>query len=216
MATRRSTTVLAGVSLTALVVTGCGSNDASTEEPTVQTPPASSAGTATDLLPVPDTSGGAFVLPGTALTEDERAFTYNEAAVPVGSTVNIESDENDGRTTVTLDATGLAPGRDFGVHVHTRRCGPAPADSGPHYQNTVDPAATEQTPSSDPAYANPQNEIWLDITTDPGGNAQASTTDWQFRPGEAKSVVVHDQHTQNAPGRAGMAGDRLACIDEDF
>lgn len=169
------------------------------------------------MLPVPDTSGGAFQLPGTALTEDNNAFTYNEAAVPVGSTVNIESDEDDGRTTTTLDTTGLAPSRDFGVHVHTQRCGPAPSDSGPHYQNTVDPAATPQTPSSDPAYANPQNEIWLDITTDPSGNAQASTTvDWQFRPGEAKSVVVHDQHTQTGPGQAGMAGDRLACIDEDF
>lgn len=168
------------------------------------------------MPPVPDTSGGAFQPPGTALAED-NAFTYNEAAVPVGSTVNIDSDENNGRTTITLDATGLPPNRDFGVHVHTQPCGPSPADSGPHYQNTVDPAATPQAPSSDPAYANPQNEIWLDITTDASGSAQASTTvNWEFRPGEAKSVVVHDQHTQTGTGQAGMAGDRLACIDEDF
>lgn len=217
MHTRRTTTTLiAGVSLTALVVAGCGSDDTS-GEPAVETPPASSDAATTDMLPLPDTSGGGFQLPGTGLIEDDNAFTYDEAAVPVGSRVTIESEKNNAGTTVTLDATGLAPNRDFGVHVHTQRCGPAPSDSGPHYQNDVDPAATPQAPSSDPAYANPQNEIWLDIATDANGNAQASTAvDWEFRAGEAKSVVLHAQHTRTGPGEAGMAGDRLACIDEDF
>ncbi|MFV9455357.1 superoxide dismutase family protein [Rhodococcus sp. NM-2] len=214
--TIRHATLIAGLSLTALVAAGCGDDDGSTE--TVETPPTSlQATTDTDIpTPLPGTPGAAFQLPG-EVGEDDNAFTYDEEAVPVGSTVTVDSSEQDGRTTVTLTATGLAPNRDFGVHAHTQRCGPAPADSGPHYQNTVDPAATPESPSTDPAYANPQNEIWLDITTDPSGKAQASTTvDWEFRPDEAHSVVLHAQRTMTGPGQAGMAGDRLACIDEDF
>ena len=120
-------------------------------------------------------------------------------------------------TMQVLEASGLAPTRDFGVHVHTQPCGPQPSDACPHYQNDVDPAATPQSPSTDPAFANPGNEVWLDITTDGNGNAQASTTvDWEFRDGEANSVVLHAERTKTGPGEAGMAGARLACIDEDF
>lgn len=217
MNTRR-TTLIAGVSLTALVAAGCGGDDASTDnQATVETPPASSETTTTGMpTPLPGTDGVAFQLPGEG-GGDDNAYTYDEAAVPVGSTVTVESEEEDGRTTVTLNATGLTPTRDFGVHVHTQPCGPQPSDAGPHYQNNVDPAATPQSPSTDPAYANPRNEIWLDITTDGDGNAQTSTTvDWAVRDGEAASVVLHAQRTRTGPGEAGMAGDRLACIDEDF
>ncbi|MDI9919252.1 superoxide dismutase family protein [Rhodococcus sp. IEGM 1379] len=212
----RRATVIAGVSLTALVAAGCGSNNSSTTETvTIETPPVSRETTNTGM-PMPGMNGDAFQTPGTSSGE-VNAFTYDAAAVPVGSSVDIESDENDGRTTVTFSAQGLAPNRDFGVHVHTRPCGPKPSDAGPHYQNNVDPAATPETPSSDPAYANPQNEVWLDVTTDAAGNAQASTTvDWEFREDQAQSVVLHAQHTMTEPGKAGMAGDRLACIDEDF
>ena len=201
--------------MTALVAAGCGSDDGSSE--TVETPP-TSAETDTGLpTPLPGTPEGAFQLPGEVGVGVDNAYTYDEAAVPVGSAVTIDSEGEDGRTTVTLNATGLAPGRDFGVHAHTQRCGPQPADSGPHYQNNVDPAATPEAPSTDPASANPQTEIWLDITTDPSGNAQASTTvDWEFRADEAHSMVLHAQRTMTGPGQAGMAGDRLACIDTDF
>ncbi|TQC49603.1 superoxide dismutase family protein [Rhodococcus sp. WS4] len=208
--------LIAGTSLTVLVASGCGSDDSSPDvSATVETPPSSLEST-TSGIPVLPGPEGAFQLPGEGVGDD-NAFTYDQAAVPVGSSVNIESEGENGRTTVTFNATGLAPNRDFGVHAHTRPCGPQPSDSGPHYQNDVDPAATPEKPSSDPAYANPQNEIWLDVTTDANGNAQASTTvDWEFRDGEANSVVLHAQHTMTGPGQAGMAGDRLACIDEDF
>lgn len=212
----RHVTLIVGVSLTVLAAAGCGNDDSPTDvSATVQTPPGS-VETTTTGMPILPGSEGAFQLPGDS-AGDDNAFTYDEAAVPVGSSVNIESEEEGGRTTVTFNATGLAPNRDFGVHAHTRLCGPQPSDSGPHYQNAVDPTATPDAPSSDPAYANPQNEIWLDVTTDANGNAQASTTvDWEFRDGEANSVVLHAQHTMTGPGQAGMAGDRLACIDEDF
>lgn len=211
----RHTILIAGISLTALVAAGCGDDESATDGPaTVQTPTSAETTTTTTLPVLPGAQP--FQPPGEG-EGDDNAFTYDQAAVPVGSSVKIESEEENGRTTVTLDATGLAPGRDFGVHVHTQPCGPQPSDAGPHYQNNVDPAATPENPSADPAYANPQNEIWLDITTDENGNAHASTTvDWEFRDGEANSVVLHDHHTMTATGKAGMAGDRLACIDEDF
>jgi Cu-Zn family superoxide dismutase len=209
----RGAIVMSGISVIALVAAGCGGDSSTDEQATVETPPTSTEATTSVLLP--GTEGGAFQLPGEV--GEDNAFTYDQAAVPVGSSVDVESEKGDGRTTVTFHATGLAPNRDFGVHVHKQRCGPQPSDSGPHYQNDVDPAATAENPSSDPAYANPRNEIWLDVTTDRSGNAQSSTTvDWEFRTDEAKSVVLHAQRTMAGPGQAGMAGDRLACIDEDF
>jgi superoxide dismutase, Cu-Zn family len=219
MNTRRAS-LIAGVSLTALIVAACG-DDASTEgEATVETPPSTTTATTDQSTlpnPAPGMSGDAFRVPGDGGDDDDAAFTYDEAAVPVGSSVDVESDEENGRTTVTFTATGLAPNRDFGVHVHTRPCGPQPSDSGPHYQDRLDPAASPESPSTDPAYANPQNEIWLDVTTDDNGDAQASTTvDWEFRDNEANSVVLHAQRTMTGPGEAGTAGDRLACVNEDF
>ncbi|MCB8911418.1 superoxide dismutase family protein [Rhodococcus rhodochrous] len=215
----RHACLVAGFSVATLVAAGCSSDDSSTDtETTVETPPTSLTTTNTDSMPtpLPGMSGDAFGLPNEG-GDDDNAFTYDEEAVPVGATFDVESEDENGRTTVTLRVMGLQPDRDFGAHVHTQPCGPNPSDSGPHYQNQVDPAANPDSPSTDPAYANPQNEIWLDITTDAQGNAEASTTvDWEFRDGEANSVVLHDRHTMTAPGEAGQAGDRLACIDEDF
>jgi len=214
----RNSYLLAGVSVAALVVAGCSDDGGTTDDAITVDTPATSLGTTTSVMPtpVPGMSGDAFRLPVES-GDDDVAFTYDETAVPVGSSVDIDTDSEDGRTTVTFTATGLQPDRDFGVHAHTRPCGLEPSDSGPHYQNDIDPAAGPDSPSTDPAYANAQNEIWLDITTDADGNAQASTTvDWEFRDDEANSVVLHAQHTMTEPGRAGTAGDRLACIDEDF
>lgn len=210
--------VLITASVAALVVAaGCGDNNDSQGSRTVQTPPADTTSTAVPPL-APGGTGGVFGAPGPTPTAGEHtAYTYDLAAVPAGATVNVESHDENGHTTVTFSARGLAPNRDFGVHVHTRPCGAAPSDSGPHYQNTVDPAATAEHPSTDPAYANPRNEVWLDVTTDANGSAEStSTVDWEFRDGQAKSVVLHAHRTMTAPGQAGMAGDRLACVDEDF
>lgn len=213
----RRTTLFAALSAAALVVAGCGDDGSDDGPQAVETPPSPSGTSVTDIPPVaPGEAGYVFGLPDD-VGADDRAFTYDEVAVPVGATVNVESEEENGRTTVTFSARGLAPNRDFGVHVHTRACGPQPSDSGPHYQNVLDPAATAEAPSSDPAYANPQNEVWLDVTTDASGHAQASTAvEWEFRDGEANSLVLHAQHTMTGPGQAGMAGDRLACVDEEF
>nr|WP_229820929.1 superoxide dismutase family protein [Streptomyces ruber] len=147
-------------------------------------------------------------------TAPEKAITYERAAVPKGSrAVVAEWLNRDGTTTVDLAVKDLEPNRTFGAHVHTRPCGPKPDDSGPHYQNRVDPVQ----PSVDPRFANRRNEVWLDLTTDAGGDGGArATVDWRFRTGQAGSVVIHEHATLTHPGHAGTAGSRLACITVPF
>jgi Cu-Zn family superoxide dismutase len=73
------------------------------------------------------------------------------------------------------------------------------------------------SPSTDPAYANPDNEIWLDFTTTKNGSGLAvAQVDWRFTDRHAGSVVVHAEHTHTDPGHAGTAGARLACITVPF
>lgn len=142
------------------------------------------------------------------------AVSYDEALVPSGARGAVQSRSGQGTTTVMLAVRGLASQRWYGAHVHTQPCGERPEDAGPHYQHFVDPVQ----PSVDPTYANPQNEVWLDIVTDESGAGSAeSTVAWTFddarRPG---SVVVHAMQTSSGPGAAGTAGDRVACISVDF
>jgi Cu-Zn family superoxide dismutase len=141
------------------------------------------------------------------------ALTYDAALIPTTGTATVTEAVTGNRTTVTLTVRGLPTNHQFGAHVHTKKCGPQPADAGPHYQNMKDPV----TPSTNPEYANTRNEVWLDFTTDGQGSASAtSTVDWKFRPGEANSVVIHAMHTATEPGKAGTAGGRLACITAPF
>ncbi len=217
---------MAGTALIALVAAGCGDENTTTgaDAPESSATGSSDAGAPSSAPGAQSGTTATFRAPGggegsgdAGAGGDRTAFTYDQAAVPAGSTVTVDEEDHDGKTTVTLDVSGLAPDRGFGVHVHTKPCGPQPSDSGPHYQNVPDPAATPESPSTDPAYANPQNEVWLDITTDAQGAARASSTvDWEFRDDEANSVVLHDKHTMTSPGHAGTAGDRLACVDVDF
>ncbi|GAA5018830.1 hypothetical protein [Actinopolymorpha pittospori] len=92
------------------------------------------------------------------------------------------------------------------------RRGEDPADAGPHVQWREDPVQ----PSTDPRFANPRNEIWLDFTTDRNGvGVAASVVRWPVCQKTAGSVVLH-VHTSTEPGQAGMAGARLACVNVDF
>ena len=130
------------------------------------------------------------------------AFAYDAVKVPAGSTASVAQDEDIyfGSTSTTLRVQGLLPNRSYGAHVHVNACGPAGADAGGHYQNE---------PSTDPRAANPQNEIWLDFTTDRNGAATAtSTVSWIPRAGQGASVVIHDLAT----AAGGAAGARVACL----
>jgi Cu-Zn family superoxide dismutase len=151
---------------------------------------------------------------GTFAAPPGAVVTYDEALVPVGATAEVDETAGGGSTTVALDVTGLVPNRRYGAHAHANPCGAEGKDAGPHFQLTPDPV----TPSVDPAYANPQNEIWLDFTTDGQGAGRAtSTVAWEFPADRrAASVVIHTMPTATEPGKAGTAGDRAACITVGF
>ncbi|WP_055567886.1 superoxide dismutase family protein [Streptomyces atriruber] len=133
------------------------------------------------------------------------AVTYDTGLVPAASWIEVEQHSVEGATNVTLKVRGMKPGYAYGVHVHQRPCGAEPEAAGGHYQHRVDPVQ----PSKDPAYANAENEVWLDFTAGADGSGSVSAQHaWGFRPGEAASVVLHDE--------PGGAGDRAACFTVPF
>ncbi|WP_234365355.1 superoxide dismutase family protein [Streptomyces sp. RTd22] len=207
---------------------------------TVISPAAAAPSATADPSPNPT----AFVLerfrPASAAQGDRGAVTYDSALVPTtavalvaelrithgkwhGQMRDHDMREQQGErekhgmpprgTFVFLALRGVDPDHHFGIHVHTRSCGTKPDSSGPHYQNMEDP----EQPSTNPKYANPRNEMWLDLTTNSRGDGRAkSLVKWHFRPGEARSVVIHEHGTATHMGRAGVAGDRVACINVPF
>ncbi|MEV0262782.1 superoxide dismutase family protein [Streptomyces sp. NPDC050617] len=151
---------------------------------------------------------------GSAAHPPYTAVTYDPVSVPEAARVVVtERRHEGGGTTVALRLEGVQANRTFGAHAHSKPCGAKPEDSGPHYQDVRDP----KQPSTDPAYANPRNEVWLDLTTDEDGDGRSrAAQSWHFRYGEARSVVVHEHKTSTEPGHAGMAGARLACVNVPF
>ncbi|MEV0256582.1 superoxide dismutase family protein [Streptomyces sp. NPDC050732] len=133
------------------------------------------------------------------------AVTYDQGLVPAASWIEVvQRGVGDGMT-VTLRVRGMKPGHAYGVHVHRKPCGVEPEAAGGHYQHRVDPVQ----PSKDPAYLNPENEVWLDFTAGADGSGSASAVHgWGFRPGEAASVVLHHE--------PGGTGDRAACFTVPF
>jgi superoxide dismutase, Cu-Zn family len=148
----------------------------------------------------------------------QGAFTYDPSLAPEGAQLSVEASESDGSTEVRLEVTGLLPDRGYAAHVHARPCGPTGAAAGPHYQHEVDPAATPEQPSTDPAFANPRNEIWLDLRTDGDGNTEVTAeVPFAFADRAPASVVIHQAEvTATGPGEAGTAGARVACLDVPF
>lgn len=148
----------------------------------------------------------------------EGAFSYDPAIAPEGARISVEAGEAEGSTQVRLQAEGLLPNRGYAVHAHTRACGPTGDAAGPHYQHEVDPATSSGNPSTDPAYANPRNEIWLDLRTDGDGNGEASTeVPFVFTDRAPASIVIHTaEATATDAGHAGTAGGRAACLNVPF
>lgn len=103
--------------------------------------------------------------------------------------------------------TGLDPaaaGDSYGAHVHVGPCVPGNgAAAGPHY-------LAGGTPS-------PETEVWLDFVVRPGGFAYVVTSvPFTIEPGDAQSVVIHAEPTQEGPPTPGAAGARLACLPVEF
>jgi Cu-Zn family superoxide dismutase len=183
--------------------------------------------------------GGDIAAPETVasgvFTTKGPAFTYEPLIVPPGAKAQVAFGRAADGVTVRLAVTGMLPRRMYGAHLHTKPCTAKPADAGPHYRH-VAPAASIPTstagstaakpgtvprasaaPSAaagDPAFANPQNEVWLDFTADGQGAATATAVEsWRFDElAPPRSVVIHLTRTHTEPGMAGMAGDRVACL----
>lgn len=206
---RRLTLAVTGI-VVALAPMACGQQEQQPQTPAPAAPPADQqrpkppALVGTDTLAAPN--------PGA------EAVTYNPTLAPDGAGILAAimpvSWNNSPRTVATLAVAGLPPNRAYAVHAHTNACGVTGEDAGPHYQHRIDPAATPQTPSTNPEYANPQNEIWLDLRTDANGSASTRTTvPFNITDQTPTSIVVHEAATTaTTPGQAGQAGARLACI----
>lgn len=202
----------------ALLAAGCGGGQPAQ-------PPADS--TASQGAPAPPSGNfpdspepGTPVAQG-QLAPPERAgdaFTYNAALAPEGTQMSVYVAPNGSSTRVRLDVEGLLPDRGYAAHAHANACGATGDAAGPHFQNRPDPAAGPGRPSTDPAYANPQNEVWLDLRTDENGNGTATAeVPFAFSDRAPASVVIHEaMMTATEAGKAGTAGGRLACLTAPF
>jgi len=222
---------MVGVTVRAVVVavlllgSGCSSGAPSVPANTSTSAPTAANGTTDDTDDadaVPSTAEetmtpvaeGDLAPPGRA----SNAFSYNTALAPEGAHVSVSVTGDTAKTRVRLVVEGLLPERGYAAHAHANPCGASGDAAGPHFQNRPDPAAAPGKPSTDPAYANPQNEVWLDLRTDGDGNGE-STTEVPFVFGDRApaSVVIHEAETTGTePGQAGAAGVRLACLTVPF
>jgi Cu-Zn family superoxide dismutase len=217
--------VRAVVAAALLVTAGCSSGapsvptDTSTSAPTASNGAADDADAADAATSTPEetmtpVAEGDLAPPGRA----SNAFSYDAALAPEGAHLTVSVTADTAKTRVRLVVEGLLPDRGYAAHAHANPCGASGDAAGPHFQNRPDPAAAPGKPSTDPAYANPQNEIWLDLRTDGDGNGE-STTEVPFVLADRApaSVVVHEaEMTGTAPGQAGSAGARLACLTVPF
>jgi Cu-Zn family superoxide dismutase len=181
-----------------LLLAACGTDDAGSD-----------AGQQQDDVEKSSYSG-ALAAPAKA----ENAFTYDPKLAPAGAELAVEVGGSGKATTFALTVTGLLPDRGYAAHAHQKPCGEEGDAAGPHFQHKKDPAAGPDNPSVDADYANPENEVWLDVQTDAEGNG-TSEADVPFNiDGSAPaSVVVHaKEKTPTEDGTAGKAGDRIACL----
>jgi Cu-Zn family superoxide dismutase len=111
----------------------------------------------------------------------------------------VKSCTEGGVTRVVLNVTGAGASRAYGGHVHVADC--ATGMAGGHYRADAGAGATST------------NEVWVDFTSTAAGAGTADVkASFVVRPGEAKSVVIHDHTTDSA----GAAGAKLACINVPF
>lgn len=116
--------------------------------------------------------------------------------------------DDGGKLRLEIAVRGFPASRPFGSHLHRLACDDV-MKAGGHYQNMPFPTGGM---ANDPMYANPDNEAWLDITTDATGSAEREVVvDWIPRAGEARAIIFHDKLTATG----GVAGAKLACLPID-
>ncbi len=141
-----------------------------------------------------------------------EAVTYNPAVVPEGASILasvMPAGHGYAQTVANLSVAGLLPNRGYVARAHTNACGATSEQAGPPYQDRIDPAAT-QASSTNPQYANPRNEIWLDIRTDSDGSASSgASVPFTFTNRAPASIVLYDTQTP-PPGQVGVP---VACLN---
>jgi Cu-Zn family superoxide dismutase len=116
-----------------------------------------------------------------------------------GEAFVVATANGDGSTNVNFHVRNQPPNREFGAHVHILACNDNKA--GGHYRNVPADGAS------------PENEIWLDFTTNAAGIGSAhASVDWQIPAGAAKAIIIHDHETDST----GAAGAKLACLNVAF
>jgi Cu-Zn family superoxide dismutase len=190
-----------------LTPVACGNDESSDES---QAPPAPAAPQNLSTLSGVDI----FVAP----SPGAEAVTYNPALVPEGASILasiMPAGHGYTETRANLSVAGLLPDKAYVLRAHTQACGATAEEAGPPYQDRIDPAATPQANSTNPEYANPRNEIWLDIRTDSDGSASSgASVPFTFTGRAPASIVVYDaQTTATAPGQAGQLGAPIACLN---
>lgn len=203
----------------ALLAAGCGGGGEPAQQPGDST--ASQGAPAPPPSDFPDSPEPGTPAAQGQLAPPERAqnaFTYNQALAPEGTQMSVYVEPDGTSTRIRLDVEGLLPDRGYAAHAHVNACGANGDAAGPHFQNRPDPAAGPGRPSTDPAYANPQNEIWLDLRTDGDGNGTANAeVPFTFADRAPASVIIHEaEKTATDAGKAGTAGGRLACLTTPF
>ena len=134
------------------------------------------------------------------------AYRYDRALVPSRAWVRLVSVSALGVTRTTLEARGLRPGRVYGTHLHARGCGADPMAAGDHFQ-------WRRGGKFDPRFANPRNEVWLDLRTNRAGRGTVRARNpWTYGSRLPGSVVLHAQPTRHDHTRPGDAGARVACL----
>jgi superoxide dismutase, Cu-Zn family len=203
--TSRRLTLAVAATVLAFTPMACGHQQSS--QTAAQTPVSHARPDPTAL-----SGSGTFTPPDPA----SKSITYNPSLAPPDAAVlaSVTPAGYSPRTVATLVVAGLLPNRSYAAAAHTNACGPTGQDAGLYYQNRIDPAASPQAASTNPRYANPRNEIWLDIHTDPAGQGTSQTTvPFGFTDRRPGSIELHEATaTPTAPGQAGETGAPIACV----
>ena len=174
-------------------------------QPTRHRPPPADTDAATGLATEESDTAGRPGRPRAARARHQRRSPTTRRWPPRARRRGGRHRRRGGRPGSASTSRACCPSRGYAAHAHVNPCGPTGDAAGPHFQNRPDPAAAPGKPSTDPAYANPQNEIWLDLRTDGDGDGE-SRAEVPFdvhrpRPGVGRDPRGRDDGDGARPGR---------------
>jgi superoxide dismutase, Cu-Zn family len=151
----------------------------------------------------------------TTPSSKSKAISYNPDLAPIGAAMTATVIPTSEGSMAELTVFGLLPNRAYVAYAYTKACGATVDAAGRRFQNHLDPAASIRAPSTNHEYANPENEIWLDVRTDAAGAGNSRTTvPFILSDRTPGSFVVHDAAPipTEDQGQGGKVGGRVACL----